>query len=481
MKCQKCGFDNKDGSKFCLKCGNRVDDKKTDTVKSEDEQCKTVFFSKKETSAPKSIKKTLIPLLASAAIISAAAMLSKSEIFLSDKEQIAVPVTETKSDETTQITNFLLSETSDETFDVPIHSTDSTAITDLSDMEKTDIYALYREFIFKKIKSGEYKENYGPDTSSGEADPFGFAFDLYDIDSDGIEELFISDGWIAGSCVWIYTVSDDQVVELTSYANHGGISLLGEKYLLFGSFSGQTGESSGSLYEKNGNSVDKVFSFFNDAYSDLRDTDIITRTINDAQVSESEFSSEISIYQNMSSVYLGRRYALQYYRIIDVFGGDPYNTETSQTNENYSLYSDSYFDETCRLYHNEQYYYDSVYPIAFEYSDIYEDGACFYDTDGQTMNIWFMENTNSYNSKDYLEYMRKNEPRISYSYYNDEYEYIGYTYYDDYTKKRISYGVAIVSPSSIVTMLLTINAVGDGECSELGNAIIQSMLDFARS
>ncbi|MGN1101886.1 MAG: zinc-ribbon domain-containing protein, partial [Huintestinicola sp.] len=24
MKCQKCGFDNKDGSKFCLKCGNRL-------------------------------------------------------------------------------------------------------------------------------------------------------------------------------------------------------------------------------------------------------------------------------------------------------------------------------------------------------------------------------------------------------------------------------------------------------------------------
>lgn len=24
MKCQKCGFDNKDGSRFCLKCGNRL-------------------------------------------------------------------------------------------------------------------------------------------------------------------------------------------------------------------------------------------------------------------------------------------------------------------------------------------------------------------------------------------------------------------------------------------------------------------------
>lgn len=510
-KCNRCGtIIENENSNYCIKCGAKLTTYDNDSMQQENDK----MYKSDMNIRPEMLERPkrdplpsnkyyiiAIAVLSVVSLYSASKMVTsfKSDVYVNEISQASVEIegNSNKTDEDNMfdivesskiiVTDTVSTEAVSHT-EVPStrfeHET-SVPVSQYLDeslelsIEKSKVYSLYQHFILEKIKSGEFIEN-ADAVTSGACDDLGYMFDLHDIDNDGIEELFVSNGFFAGSCVWIYTVLNNEVIELTSYENHGMISLYGGKYLLFGSINGQAGGSDGCFCVKDGPALRKVVSFYNDENSDLRQADYITIIINNEAVSENEYNEEMSVYENMKIDYLGRNYVLQYYEIIDVFGKDNASNKKMESDDDSNYYTDSYFDETCRLYHNEKYNYDAVYPIEFEYVDSYEDGAFFYDRYWQQMSIIYSENTNQYDSKKYLEYIRNSEPRISYSYYNDENEYVGYTFYYDDSKTIIMYGVAIVRPSHIITMLLTVNATDDGECTKFGDDAIQSMLDFAR-
>lgn len=148
-------------------------------------------------------------------------------------------------------------------------------------------------------------------------------------------------------------------------------------------------------------------------------------------------------------------------------------------NEAEDVFSTSSFDENCRIYKNKKYGYELVYPIDTYCTEFSDDGAVFTDGSRMTMELSCADNYKYKSITSYLEYIKETEPRITYSYYNDDYNYCGYTYYPDDTQVQIVYCIARLTPDHISTMKLTFQS-DNGKSTEYYDSIIDSMLDFAK-
>lgn len=137
---------------------------------------------------------------------------------------VAETVTEELTAETEETTTETTVETTEEeTAEEPIDE----PVTDELEPESSDEYKdLYKAFLTDLTsKYGDYDFNDGD-----EIDAALVCFDLCDIDSDGVPELFVSEGGFHQATADIYTVTNGEVVKLDSKGEYGRV-MVSEKYI----------------------------------------------------------------------------------------------------------------------------------------------------------------------------------------------------------------------------------------------------------
>ncbi|MGN0636777.1 MAG: zinc ribbon domain-containing protein [Huintestinicola sp.] len=301
MKCNKCGFENGEGSKFCLKCGEKL------TADIPSPKVSTVAAVP---SAPaKKANPVMIVMgcvIAVLIIIIAILLVQKKSSESSDPE-----LQTAEQSSAAVLSEQTVSETVSETADETQTSAETEEVKKVTDHKQ-----IYGDFLIDMIRSEEITIDH-----SDEYNTFAPMFELYDINDDGIEELFVSDAFIAGAIVEMYTIIDGELTYITSYEDHGYIQIADGGYLMYGSVYGsQSGEISGTVFTVKGTEPVQCLSFYNDEYSDGRMTDKITRTINDREVSASEFDEQLAVYRDMKFESIGRKYLLDIDTVQKVLG-----------------------------------------------------------------------------------------------------------------------------------------------------------------
>lgn len=111
------------------------------------------------------------------------------------------------------------------------------------------------------------------------------AYGLYDLDNDGIPELFVPEGGIHYSGCNIYSYADGEVVSLGKNGIYGWIRILTDTGdIIYGNM--QQGGSVAYSLRKSGNKIDTLVSYIDDYFSV---TDNPTFTVNDKEVSAKEY------------------------------------------------------------------------------------------------------------------------------------------------------------------------------------------------
>lgn len=230
MKCQKCGFENKDGSKFCLKCGNRLAEEAQseicfekqnipdvnnvctensdngENISGKSEQPENVII---DSSRKNKSKAPVIAISAAAVVIISAAAVSilsknKNDDFY-EPEVSSVSMTETAAQ--TTLTEAVTSATTAKTT-VTTKQTTTQQTTTTGNGYSTE--------------NKTYKEIYSSYMKYVDTNEFQY-FDLYDLDSDSVPELFLSRG-MGAMCQ----------VDILSVGSTGTVIVLGENYGAYG-------------------------------------------------------------------------------------------------------------------------------------------------------------------------------------------------------------------------------------------------------
>lgn len=113
-------------------------------------------------------------------------------------------------------------------------------------------------------ETAAWKDAYKEILKSYDAD--NAAYGLYDLDNDGIPELFVSSGFSHAADVLVYTYDSDNVIKLDDYVygSWGAVDILKDSGELVSSHSGQ-GISICSLYKKTGDKMEQVISYWDNA------------------------------------------------------------------------------------------------------------------------------------------------------------------------------------------------------------------------
>ena len=158
-------------------------------------------------------------------------------------------------------------------------------------------------------------------------------FDLYDIDDDGIPELFISDSdlYHFAECK-VYSVNNGIINDLISF--HGTVNFLKNEKLLYDACN--QGHSYINLYKKEKNKVELIFSAYTakdgQFVGEFLGEEDAEYVVNGKTTNKMEYESELSKYCDLSNSDniewgLGRKYKLNEATVNSIL----FNIETSKT------------------------------------------------------------------------------------------------------------------------------------------------------
>ncbi|HCR72884.1 MAG TPA: hypothetical protein DIW26_00275 [Ruminococcus sp.] len=160
------------------------------------------------------------------------------------------------------------------------------------------------------------------------------AYGLYDLDNDGIPELFVSSGFSHAADVLVYTYDSDNVIKLDDYVygSWGAIDILKDSGELVSSHSGQ-GISICSLYKKTGDKMEQVISYWDNAGAV---EDGAEYKINEQNVSKEEyFDSYDSHFKGKEVLTIGNdNSSVSDLSLIDNYAKEDLNDEPKETENN---------------------------------------------------------------------------------------------------------------------------------------------------
>ena len=143
-----------------------------------------------------------------------------------------------------------------------------------------------------------------------------FAFELYDIDADGIPELFVSDGKDENAHNEIYTFANDIVMPFDNKSYVGKITSCQDEKLIK-IVTTQNGVRHTDFYKKNGINLDTFISFFDNnsadgvsAVNDEGSTEEKGYAINGSKTTEYEYRAQLKKFNVYKWEDLGRKYDL---------------------------------------------------------------------------------------------------------------------------------------------------------------------------
>lgn len=136
-----------------------------------------------------------------------------------------------------------------------------------------------------------------------------YAFELYDIDSDGIPELFISSSGKDDAEVACYTYANDTAVPLDNHNYKGKISVYqGEKLVMFTSII--DGFRHIDVFKKHGINLDTYITFFDNFSAKVTENYKKSSTINGNEAEQGEYNIELRKINAYSWKDIGRKYKL---------------------------------------------------------------------------------------------------------------------------------------------------------------------------
>jgi len=208
--------------------------------------------------------------------------------------------TTTTTENTTSTSTTTSTTTSTSTTTTTTTSTTTSTATTTTTTQDDGWVDAYNAKLIEFMNSGPYREY--------EDDEYGFVdcsmYDLYDINNDGIPELFISTGstYASGSVeVYSYINSECKLIDIT-FQNYGTTSVIPSENMLYDG-SGHMGYFHDYYYSFDGYEITVLDSF----YCNLN-AEPCEYYHNDIQVTEEEYNNAIANYENLETVSVGRRY-----------------------------------------------------------------------------------------------------------------------------------------------------------------------------
>lgn len=190
-------------------------------------------------------------------------------------------------------------------------------------------------------------------------------FDLYDIDNDGISELFISnDHGSANSAVSVYGYDNGTITKFGEYSAYGcgGVLSYYIQSNILSACSGMHGKFNFELYNKQNNKMVNIISLYDNVGDVGEDSDKAIYQINGESVSREEYKEQFDKYLYGEAVKIGRKYTLDEETINTIL----FNNGT----DNNKSWKEVYADEL-RNYMNSNRYSDDA---MFDLYDMNDDG-----------------------------------------------------------------------------------------------------------
>lgn len=152
----------------------------------------------------------------------------------------------------------------------------------IKDGNQSDWKLLYKELMINRLL----------DENTTLYDP---AFELVDIDRDGVPELILSDGTSGMMLARMYYIADGKV-ESAGASSYGEMQVCVNEHMFYTTTPGNAREE--SYYRKNGNEITKECTFFvsTDRY-----------TMNDMEITREEYETEIEHYKSLEWKRMGRK------------------------------------------------------------------------------------------------------------------------------------------------------------------------------
>lgn len=137
-----------------------------------------------------------------------------------------------------------------------------------------------------------------------------FAFELIDVDSDGIPELFVSDSDKDTAENECYTYANDTAIPFDNKSFIGKVTVCkNEKFIRFIAI--DEGIRHVDIYRKNGINLDTFISFFDNFAADRYTAGPKEASINGKKTEEYTYTTELKKYNNYDWVDIGRKYKLE--------------------------------------------------------------------------------------------------------------------------------------------------------------------------
>lgn len=191
-------------------------------------------------------------------------------------------------------------------------------------------------------ETAAWKDAYKEILKSYDAD--NAAYGLYDLDNDGIPELFVSSGFSHAADVLVYTYDSDNVIKLDDYVygSWGAVDILKDSGELVSSHSGQ-GISICSLYKKTGDKMEQVISYWDNAGAV---EDGAEYKINEQNVSKEEyFDSYDSHFKGKEVLTIGNdNPSVSDLSLIDNYAKEDLNDEPKEPEKTQKSWQKAYAD-----------------------------------------------------------------------------------------------------------------------------------------
>ncbi len=183
-----------------------------------------------------------------------------------------------------------------------------------------DWKSLYKETIEKAVEEDKDKNMDG--------------FDLFDVDGDGIPELFISEGMNYENECRIYSIIDNDIARLPLSSCYGQIYANGDKHY-FMDKALHNGTDRMIVSQKTGDEVKEMFTASNDEGAGYGDDGGADYYVNDKKVSKEDYEKETKKYLEIEWLKLGKRYEFDLKtarEMIDIWNGNViYSTRRKTT------------------------------------------------------------------------------------------------------------------------------------------------------
>lgn len=256
-------------------------------------------------------------------------------------------------------------------------NTTTTVTTTAIDQDKID--ETYNKVLSDFMNSDDYK-------SYKEFGTMCSMYDFFDINSDGIKELFISTGASDSSEIFIYTYTGSMYEILKKLYGHGGeLEICSGNSLIINS-SAQNRCYYKEVYEVNGNTLEIKDKFSINGQKAEYGTLIYKH--NDEEVTEEEYNRAMAAYDNLEVVRVGRQY---YFDDINEDTYDNTNNENA-VNVTYNVYDyPHYVNRLQKIFMlsagesdymdfsandlSETYSYGDIYSIGYLLQDLNSDGT----------------------------------------------------------------------------------------------------------